>query len=61
MMLRALRRHLFSYSEVMVGSVVLVMRWAIFTTLCSDFQSLKVQLLYQTVMQLVRMLSMVQR
>ena len=29
--------HLFSSSEVMVGSVVLVMLWPIFTTLCSVF------------------------
>ena len=61
MMLRAFRRHLFSYIEVMVGSVVLVMRWAILTTLCSDFLSLMVQLPYQTVMQVGRMLSMVQQ
>ncbi|KAI3352231.1 hypothetical protein L3Q82_005581 [Scortum barcoo] len=45
----------------MLGSGAPAMRWAAFTTLCNAFRSAAEQLPYQTVMQLVRMLSMVQR
>ena len=52
-------RHLFAS---MVGSEEPVMRWAVFTTLCSLFRSATEQLRENyTEMQLVRMLSMVQR
>lgn len=43
------------------GSGVPVMLWAVFTTLCSAFRSETAKLPDQTVMQLVRMLSMMQR
>ena len=45
----------------MEGSEEPVMHWAVFTTLCSAFRSKTEHLPYHTVMQLVRMLSMVQQ
>src|SRR4029434_411215 len=60
-MLRALRRHLLCWTASMVGSEEPVMRWAVFTTLWSVLRSATEQLPNQTEMQLVRMLSMVQR
>ncbi|XP_035771369.1 Fc receptor-like protein 5, partial [Neolamprologus brichardi] len=43
------------------GSGAPAMRWGVFTTLCNAFRSEAEQFPYQTVIQLVRMLSMVQR
>ena len=60
-MLRAYLRHLLRWMVSMAGSGEPIMRWAVFTTLCSAFRSEAEQLPYQTVMQLVRMLSMAHR
>src|SRR4029434_7769766 len=60
-MLRAFRRHLLRWTASMVGSGEPVMRWAVFTTLWSVLRFATEQLPNQTEMQLVRMLSMVQR
>ena len=60
-MLRALRRHRFLWTASMEGSGEPVMRWAIFTTLCSAFRFEVEQLPYHTVTQLVSMLLMVLR
>ena len=48
------------YRSRMAGSLAPVMYWAIRTTLCSALWSEAEQLPYPVVMQLVRMLSMVQ-
>ena len=61
MMLAALLRQRFLWIESMAGSEAPAMRWAVFTTLCRAFRSALEQFPYQTVIQLVRMLSMVQR
>src|SRR4029434_902432 len=55
-MLRALRRHLLLWTASMVGSEEPVMRWAVFTTLCSDLRFATEQLPYHTEMQFVRII-----
>ena len=60
MIFLALYRHRFQWMFSMAGSAA-AMRWVTFDTLCIAFRSKAEPLPYQTVMQLVRMLSMVQR
>lgn len=58
---RGCHRHCFSWTSSMAGSEVLVMCWVVFITLCSALRSATEQFPYQTVVQLVRILSIAQR
>ena len=59
-MLYAFHRHHLLWRALMEESEEPVMRWAVFTTLCSALRSETEQLPYHNVTLLVRMLSMVQ-